>query len=79
MVNIKVLAGLALSFFVGAVCQLVHIPVPSPPVLTGALLVFMMSFGYWLVDRYLARHPAQHKHLSGGHDIRRAARRESQP
>ena len=79
MVNIKVLAGLALSFGVGAVCQLAHIPVPSPPVLSAALLVFMMSLGYWLVDRYIARHPAQHKHLSGGHDIGHRTGQEGQP
>jgi hypothetical protein len=35
--------------------------VPSPPVLSGALLVFMMSSGYWLVDRYLAAKEAKAK------------------
>jgi len=50
----KILLGLLLSFVVGAVCRLAQIPVPSPPVLSGALLVFMMSSGYWLVGCYLA-------------------------
>jgi len=50
----KILTGLLLSFVVGAACRLAQIPVPSPPVLSGALLVFMMSSGYWLVGRYLA-------------------------
>ncbi|SFB04510.1 XapX domain-containing protein [Collimonas sp. OK607] len=50
----KILLGLLLSFVVGAACRLAQIPVPSPPVLSGALLVFMMSSGYWLVGRYLA-------------------------
>ncbi|WP_050478519.1 DUF1427 family protein [Herbaspirillum rhizosphaerae] len=50
----KVIWGLALSFVVGFCCHLAQIPVPSPPVLSGALLVFTMSSGYWLVDRYLA-------------------------
>lgn len=50
----KVIWGLLLSFVVGFGCHLAQIPVPSPPVLSGALLVFMMSSGYWLVDRYLA-------------------------
>ncbi|SDY72146.1 XapX domain-containing protein [Collimonas sp. OK242] len=50
----KILMGLLLSFVVGAACRLAQIPVPSPPVLSGALLVFMMSSGYWLVGRYLA-------------------------
>ena len=50
----KIIWGLLLSFVVGFCCHLAQIPVPSPPVLSGALLVFMMSSGYWLVDRYLA-------------------------
>ena len=49
----KILLGLLLSFVVGAACRLAQIPVPSPPVLSGALLVFMMSSGYWLVGSYL--------------------------
>lgn len=54
----KIVWGLLLSFVVGAGCRLTQIPVPSPPVLSGALLVFMMSSGYWLVDRYLAARAA---------------------
>lgn len=50
----KVIWGLVLSFVVGFCCHLAQIPVPSPPVLSGALLVFTMSSGYWLVDRHLA-------------------------
>ncbi|WP_034296870.1 DUF1427 family protein [Herbaspirillum sp. RV1423] len=50
----KIIWGLALSFVVGFCCHLAQIPVPSPPVLSGALLVFLMSSGYWLTDRYLA-------------------------
>jgi XapX domain-containing protein len=49
----KELWGLLLSFVVGFCCHLTQIPVPSPPVLSGAFLVFMMSSGYWLVGRYL--------------------------
>ena len=51
----KILLGLLLSFAEGFGCELAGIPVPSPPVFSGALLVFMMSSGYWLVDRYLAK------------------------
>ncbi|MET3131713.1 XapX domain-containing protein [Oxalobacteraceae bacterium GrIS 1.11] len=51
----KILLGLLLSFAVGWGCKLAGIPVPAPPVFSGAVLVFMMSSGYWLVDRYLAR------------------------
>ena len=53
MTYAKIIWGLLLSFTVGFCCHLAQIPVPSPPVLSGALLVFMMSSGYWLVDRYL--------------------------
>ncbi|EJL92848.1 XapX domain protein containing protein [Herbaspirillum sp. CF444] len=55
----KVIWGLVLSFVVGFCCHLAQIPVPSPPVLSGALLVFTMSSGYWLVDRYLAARAAR--------------------
>ncbi|MFZ6644087.1 DUF1427 family protein [Undibacterium sp. TJN25] len=65
----KILLGLVLSFVTGVGCQLLHIPVPSPPVLTGAFLVFMMSVGYWLVDRFLVSRAAKNKQFCGGHAI----------
>ncbi|MES2106209.1 MAG: DUF1427 family protein [Pseudomonadota bacterium] len=65
----KILLGLILSFVTGIGCQLLHIPVPSPPVLTGAFLVFMMSVGYWLVDRYFTSRTAANKGLCAGHAI----------
>jgi len=65
----KVLLGLVISFITGAGCQLLRIPVPAPPVLSGALLVFAMSVGYWLVDRAMKQRAAQHKHLCGGHAV----------
>ncbi|MBC3863424.1 DUF1427 family protein [Undibacterium jejuense] len=55
----KILLGLSLSFCVGLACRMAKIPVPSPPVLSGALLVFMMSSGFWLVDRYLEKRSKQ--------------------
>ncbi|WP_426072427.1 DUF1427 family protein [Janthinobacterium sp. DSP2-3-3] len=51
----KVSLGLLLAFVVGFVCQLAHIPVPAPPVLGAALLVFLTSSGYWLTGLYLER------------------------
>ena len=65
----KIALGLVLSFVVGAGCKLFGIPAASPPVLSGALLVFAMSSGFWLVDRYLAREAAQHKRHCGGHAL----------
>lgn len=67
----KIVIGLVLSFVVGIACRLTHIPVPSPPVLSGALLVFMMSCGYWLVDRYCVFQAARNKGLCAGHAIER--------
>lgn len=66
---LKILAGLVLSFVVGFACNRFGIPAASPPVLTGALLVLMMSTGYWLVDRFVARRAAQNKQHCGGHAI----------
>jgi XapX domain-containing protein len=66
---LKIILGLALSFLIGLGCRLTGIPAASPPVLSGALLVFMMSTGYWLVDRCLAARPAQEKKHCGGHDL----------
>lgn len=65
----KILLGLTLSFVTGVGCKLLRIPVPSPPVLSGAFLVFMMSVGYWLVDRYLAPRAAKNKSLCAGHAL----------
>jgi len=66
---VKILAGLVLSFAVGLACRKFGIPAASPPVLSGALLVFMMSSGYWLVDRYVARRAAENKRHCGGHAL----------
>lgn len=82
----KIALGLVLSFVVGAGCKLFGIPAASPPVLSGALLVFAMSSGYWLVDRYLAsrqasseaRGPAQNKKHCGGHALERNPKEASE-
>jgi XapX domain-containing protein len=66
---LKIFAGLLLSFAVGYACRRFGIPAASPPVLSGALLVFAMSSGYWLVDRYVARREARNKRHCGGHAI----------
>ena len=66
---VKILAGLVLSFVVGLACRRFDIPAASPPVLSGALLVFMMSSGYWLVDRFVARRAARNRRHCGGHAL----------
>lgn len=49
----KLLIGLAVSFGIGALCRYFGLPVPSPPVLPGALLVLAMTLGYSLAGRAL--------------------------
>jgi XapX domain-containing protein len=71
---VKILAGLVLSFVVGLACRKFGIPAASPPVLSGALLVFMMSSGYWLVD-LVVRRAAENKRHCGGHAIESPPRR----
>jgi XapX domain-containing protein len=61
----KVLLGLLLGFFLGAVCRWLEIPVPSPPKLLGALLVVATTLGYMAMDDMLARrHSAAAPHES---------------
>lgn len=64
----KILIGAVVAFLVGAGCRYFDIPVPSPPVLPGALLVVAMTLGYSATDRALNRKAsvATTKHLCGG-------------
>jgi len=51
----KILIGAIVAFLVGAGCRYFDVPVPSPPVLPGALLVVAMTLGYSATDRALSR------------------------
>lgn len=64
----KVFMGAVIAFLVGAGCRFFDLPVPSPPVLPGALLVVAMTLGYTIVDRSLSRTArlVTTKHLCGG-------------
>jgi XapX domain-containing protein len=64
----KVLIGAIVALLIGAGCRYFDIPVPSPPVLPGALLVVAMTVGYSAADRALTRRAqiATTKHLCGG-------------
>lgn len=49
----RVLTGAIVAFLIGAGCRYFDIPVPSPPVLPGAVLVVAMTLGYSMTDRAL--------------------------
>lgn len=66
--RIKIALGLLLGLAIGAVCRLLAIPSPAPPVLPGALLVVAMTLGYIAADRWFAKRAAHHRHLCGGPD-----------
>ncbi len=64
----KLLIGLLISFAVGVFCRAFDIPVGSPPVIPGALLVLAMTLGYSSTDKYMSRRhgPATTAALCGG-------------
>jgi len=64
----KLLLGLIISFAVGVGCRFFDIPVGSPPVIPGALLVLAMTLGYSSTNTFLNRRnrPATTSHLCGG-------------
>lgn len=64
----KLLIGVAVSFLVGVGCRYFDIPVPSPPVIPGALLVLAMTIGYSTTNTLLNRRGnlATTSHLCGG-------------
>lgn len=66
----KLAIGLLISFAVGVFCRVFDIPVGSPPVIPGALLVLAMTLGYSSTNKILNRHnnPATTSHLCGGPD-----------
>ena len=51
----KLLVGVVVSFIVGAGCRFFDIPVPSPPVIPGAILVLAMTIGYSATSKVLDR------------------------
>jgi XapX domain-containing protein len=64
----KLLVGVIVSFVVGVGCRYFDIPVPSPPVIPGALLVLAMTIGYSTANTLLNRrgHLATTSQLCGG-------------
>jgi XapX domain-containing protein len=64
----KLLIGVVVSFVVGLGCRYFDIPVPSPPLIPGALLVLAMTIGYSSTNAFLNRKGklATTAHLCGG-------------
>jgi XapX domain-containing protein len=64
----KFAIGLVISFIVGVSCRYFDLPVASPAVLPGALLVVAMTAGYSLTNRLLDHRGklATTAHLCGG-------------
>jgi len=64
----KFIIGLVISFAVGVGCRYFDIPVGSPAVIPGALIVLAMTAGYSITNQVLnARNrPATTAHLCGG-------------
>jgi len=77
----KFAIGLAISFAVGVFCRYFDIPVGSPPVIPGALLVLAMTLGYSSANTLLNRRnqPSTTSHLCGGPTGMTVASRESSP
>jgi XapX domain-containing protein len=64
----KFVIGLVISFAVGVGCRYFDIPVGSPAVIPGALLVLAMTMGYSSTNAVLNRRSrlATTSHLCGG-------------
>jgi XapX domain-containing protein len=77
----KFALGLMVSFVVGAACRYFDIPVGSPSVIPGALIVVAMTSGYSWTNQILnARNKvASTTHLCGGPNGRSAENAEIVP
>lgn len=52
--NLRITLGFVLAIGIGVVCRLLSIPLPSPPVLVGALVVLAMTLGHLFADQFLS-------------------------
>ena len=55
--KMKMVIGSVLAFVIGGLCKVAGIPVPAPPAIMGALLVFSMTSGYVLAGHYARGKP----------------------
>ncbi len=47
--------GIIVALLIGGLVRLLRLPIPSPPTVTGALMVLAMTLGY-LLTNWLLRH-----------------------
>lgn len=47
--------GLLVALAIGAIVRMLRLPIPSPPTITGALMVLALTAGYLLTDYLLKR------------------------
>ena len=62
----KIALGLLLGVAIGVVCRWAALPLPAPPVLSGALLVVSMTLGYLAADRLPRLGEARNRKHCGG-------------
>ena len=51
----EAIVGIAVALAIGALVRLLRLPIPSPPTVTGALMVLALTLGYLAVDAWLRR------------------------
>lgn len=49
------LLGIAVALTIGAIVRLLRLPTPSPPTISGALMVVALTVGYLIVDYWLRK------------------------
>ena len=75
----KFLIGLIISFLVGAGCRYFDLPVGSPAVVPGALLVLAMTLGYSSTDKLMSKQRmATMKPLCGGPTGEAASKKDAE-
>lgn len=62
----KSLFGIVLGFLIGVFCCVLNIPLPAPPLITGALLVLSMTVGYLIGGALSNKKSNTTEHLCAG-------------
>lgn len=51
----KLFLGFVIAFLLGAICEVLRIPLPAPTNLLGATLVIVITCGYLAADMFLKK------------------------